>query len=154
MYLTVHSAIGAAASQFAPSPLVAFILGFILHFVFDTIPHGDEWIKKIRLFKTNIQNIVFIGSIDFIITIIMTLCWIKFTPIDQVSLLFASIAGSVAPDVIWGLYEMTQTPILAGYKKFHASIHKIFTKKELPTKQGFVFQFALLAIATLMIVLI
>jgi hypothetical protein len=154
MYLTVHTAIGGAASQITSSPLIAFVLGVILHFMFDMVPHGDEWIKKIRLFRIKSFDYIFVILTDFILTIITALIWIKFTPIDQISLLFAGIAGGAAPDALWGFYEMTKSPSLAWYKKFHTNVHQFITKKTMPTKKGFVLQFVILAIASILIIFI
>jgi len=42
MFLTTHTVVGVLISQHTPTPLIAFSLGFLSHFLLDFIPHGDE----------------------------------------------------------------------------------------------------------------
>ena len=46
MFLTVHSAVGLVIPHYVKNPFLAFFAGFILHYVFDIIPHGDTKIPK------------------------------------------------------------------------------------------------------------
>jgi len=151
MYLTVHASVGAALSKIAPDPLWAFIIAAISHFALDAIPHGDEWIKNIKFGKTNLAKTAIISSIDFAIAMSMSVIWIKLTPVPRAAFLFCGISGAVAPDALWGLYEITQSPTLKWYRKFHTFVHKIIIKKQITPLQGFILQFAILAIATLII---
>jgi hypothetical protein len=151
MYITVHSAIGATAAQFLQEPWIAFILGFLLHFIFDMIPHGDEGIGKWKLFKTVRRRIVAAASLDLIGVIIITIYWLNHSDISLIPVMIAGIAGSIAPDALWGLYELTGTPLLKPYTKFHKKMHHILTKKELTIKQGLLFQGVILLILALIV---
>ncbi len=39
MLSLTHSSVGAAAGKYIPNPVLAFLAGIFLHFVFDKIPH-------------------------------------------------------------------------------------------------------------------
>tara|TARA_B100001971_G_C18096134_1_gene486190 strand:- start:61 stop:525 length:465 start_codon:yes stop_codon:yes gene_type:complete len=148
MYITVHSAFGAAAGQIISQPLLAFVIGFALHFLFDIIPHGDEGLKNWKLFRTRRKRIVAAASLDFVGVMIMTSIWLKNADITYIPSMLAGIAGAIAPDALWGLYELTGTPILRWYYNFHKKLHHVLTKKELTMKQGFVYQGIVLLVLT------
>ena len=152
MYITVHSAIGASAAQYISEPWIAFVLGFLLHFVFDMIPHGDEGIKKWKFFKSNRRRIVAAASLDLIGVMVMTVFWINHSEMSQIPIMLAAIAGSIAPDALWGLYELTGSPLLKGYYNFHKKLHHVLTKKELTLKHGFIFQGLILLAMTILII--
>jgi len=152
MYITVHSAIGASAAQFVSEPWIAFIVGFLLHFIFDMIPHGDEGIKKWKLFKSHKSRIIAAGSLDLLGVMIMTVFWINHSEMSQIPTMLAAIAGSIAPDALWGLYELTGSPLLRWYYNFHKKLHHVLTKKELNLKYGFLFQGLILLAMTLFII--
>ena len=65
MYITVHAAAGAAVGTLTGNPLLAFIGGFVSHLILDMIPHGDETIKKWKLFKTIRARVTAAALLDF-----------------------------------------------------------------------------------------
>jgi len=146
MYITAHAAAGAAIGQFMPSVLFAFIAGFISHIILDMIPHGDEWIKNWKFFRTRMQKITIASTIDFIGVIIMTIYWINHSDISQLPYILSGIAGAVAPDALWGLYELTKSPILKWYRKAHTKAHHLICNKKLTMIQGFIIQIPLVII--------
>jgi len=148
MYMTVHAAAGAVVGQFMPSVLLAFIAGFASHFVLDMIPHGDEWIKDWKLFRTHMQRTVAASLIDLFGVIIMITYWINHSDISNLPYLLAGIAGAIAPDALWGLYELTKSPVLKWYRKIHTISHHLIFKAKLSIWQGFLLQGVLLAILT------
>lgn len=148
MYITVHSAAGAALGQFIPSAPLAFAIGFCSHIILDMIPHGDEWIKTWKIFKTQMQRTVAASFIDFIGVIIMSVYWINYSSISDLPYLLSGIAGAIAPDALWGLYELTKTPILSWYRKFHTFAHHAIFKKELSFSKGLLIQLPILIICT------
>lgn len=148
MYITTHAAAGAAIGQFISPIWLAFILGFISHLVLDMIPHGDEWIKNWKLFRTRMQRTAAASLIDLIGVIIMTIYWINHSDISQLAPMLAAIAGAIAPDALWGLYELTKSPILAWYRTMHTKTHHLFFKTKLTIIQGFLLQIPLIIILT------
>jgi hypothetical protein len=41
MTLTTHATLGAVIGRATGNPVLAFIFGFISHFLIDMVPHGD-----------------------------------------------------------------------------------------------------------------
>lgn len=148
MYLTIHAALGGAIGQFINEPWLAFVVGFISHFLADAIPHGDEDIIKWKLFKSNTAKMAAAAGIDFIALSIIATYWISGTPISQLTGLLYGLAGAMAPDALWGFHQLTQTPLLHWYRGFHNKFHYLFTHRHLTILQGLAVQIPLLAILT------
>lgn len=152
MYLTIHAAIGGAIGQFIGQPALAFAIGFISHLISDGIPHGDEDIIKWKLFKSNLAKMAAAAGIDFICLTAMAVYWLSVTPLSQMTGLLYGMAGAIAPDALWGLHELTKTPLLNWYRDLHTKGHYLFTHKHLTILQGFAVQIPLLMIMTWVIV--
>jgi len=152
MYITVHAAAGAAIGQFVDEPWIAFLLGFVSHFVLDAIPHGDEGIVKWKLFKTTRRRIMAAAILDFASLMAVSVLWIVYSDLPQLTGIFYGIAGAILPDALWGFHELTGAPFLNWYRNLHASTHKIF-KIRLNLKQGFMLQIPVLVILTLIILI-
>lgn len=152
MFLTVHAAAAAAVGQFIDSPPLAFLAGFASHFVLDTIPHGDESIRHWRAFKTPRQRIAAAALIDFSILLVMTILWLSRSPVANFPSMVYAMAGSILPDALWGLHELTQTPLLSWYERSHGAVHRLLTKKQITMRQGFLIQVPLLILLTWLIV--
>ncbi|MBU2575637.1 hypothetical protein KKF64_00880 [Patescibacteria group bacterium] len=148
MYITAHAAAGAAIGQFMPSVLFAFIAGFVSHLILDMIPHGDEWIKDWKLFRTKMQRTTVAALIDLCGVIAMTIYWINHSDVSQLPYMLAGIAGAIAPDALWGLYELTKSPILKWYKIMHRTGHYLVFKTRLTVIQGFILQIPLVIALT------
>jgi hypothetical protein len=127
MFLTVHSAVGLAASKYFHQPILAFIAGFILHYVFDLIPHGDTEVSK------KYHNAVYMtlaGLIDLAILssslIIIMLTQARIFTWTEL----AAICGSVLPDALLFFYFIKpQNKVLLKLKKFHHYIHNLLVSK-------------------------
>ncbi|PIR56728.1 MAG: hypothetical protein COU72_04705 [Parcubacteria group bacterium CG10_big_fil_rev_8_21_14_0_10_41_35] len=78
----------------------------------------------------------------------MSIYWINHSDSKNLAPMLAAIAGSVAPDALWGLYELTKSPILKWYRTLHTEIHELIFKKEISMKQGFLLQIIFVIIAT------
>src|SRR3989344_163366 len=48
MILVTHAVVGGAIGVAIQNPILAFTLGFLTHFAFDTIPHWDYHLKSRR----------------------------------------------------------------------------------------------------------
>lgn len=142
MFLTVHAAAGAAIGQFIGNPWLAFILGFVSHLVLDIVPHGDEGIK---------QRIAAAALIDFFVLSAAACYWFINSPITEFPGMLYGLAGAVLPDTLWGLREITGTPLLNWYSRSHSALHQIL-KKPLALRYGFLIQIPLLLIFTWLII--
>lgn len=147
MYITVHAAAGAAIGTFTGNPLLAFIGGFVSHLILDMIPHGDESIKKWKLFKTARRRIAAAAFLDLLGVMAVLVFIVNYADWRLLPLLFMGAAGGVAPDALWGFHEMTGTPLLKWYRTWHSKGHDILTRKKISLWQGLVVQIPLLALA-------
>ncbi|MCX6744444.1 MAG: hypothetical protein NTX82_02880 [Candidatus Parcubacteria bacterium] len=128
MFLTVHSAVGLTIANYIKNPLLAFFVGFILHYVFDIIPHGDTQIPK------KYHNIVYItlaGFLDLAVLtsflLILMLGQAKFLTWTQI----AAISGSVIPDLIQFIYFLhPRQKHLLRIQKVHDFFHGLITNKK------------------------
>lgn len=134
MTLAVHASVGMLVGRLTGNPLLAFLGGFISHFLLDMIPHGDEYLlhnyhKKHRV-KISVAYIV----VDLAITAIML--GFLFTQ-GIVARSFAGFAGwmgaigGLAPDFLVGIHELVprKFKLLAKYVDFHHHNHHILIKK-------------------------
>jgi len=151
MFLTAHSAIGIAIATKAANPWLAFVFAFIAHYFLDTIPHGDESIfNKSKSKKQRYSKILSFLTADLIVTGIYVLIIMTKTPLNPI-ILFAAILGSILPDILWGLYDVTKIKILKPFVVIHSLFHNP-TKKNLSLIAGIVIQVIVIIIATLYII--
>lgn len=144
MTLATHMATGAAISGlFATSPGQAFLVGWLTHYLFDTIVHWDYPIasyssEKSKPDKTKIsfgRMMIFDVSkvaIDVLIgIIIVTIFYYRFS--DQNLWLFvAGALGSVVPDLAQFLYGIFKSRPLGILQKFHHFMHAEKTLSDRP----------------------
>jgi len=124
MYLTVHAAAGLWLATYTANPIVAFFLGLISHFILDAIPHGDEHVGHGLLTRWHaIKRLVGATTIDGIILVFFTLIYIATTPAANTTIVLASLAGAILPDLLWGIYLLIPFRALRWYYNFHSSIH-------------------------------
>ncbi|MDP6571723.1 MAG: hypothetical protein QF747_02715 [Patescibacteria group bacterium] len=146
MYITVHAAAGAAIGTLTLNPILAFIGGFISHLILDMIPHGDEGIQKCIWFKTKMQCTIAAALIDFIGVTILLIFLINRVDIALLPSIIAGMAGGIAPDALWGFHELTKTPLLGWYRRWHTNGHNFLTKKKINIIQGLLVQIPFLAV--------
>ena len=146
MYITVHAAAGAAVGTLTGNPLLAFIGGFVSHLILDMIPHGDETIKKWKLFKTIRARVTAAALLDFAGVILALLFLLNNASMAFLPGMLAGMAGGIAPDALWGFHELTGTPLLNAYRAWHSKGHDFLTKKKISMKQGFAVQIPLLVL--------
>ncbi len=128
MILVTHGVIGRALahSVFLEHPVLAFVAGFLSHFVMDMIPHWDYHISAETKpgslennFSISWKHIVSILKIilDFASGIILPV--LLFPPFSLAILLGAF--GGVLPDILQFVYWKTKRPLFL--QKFHHWIH-------------------------------
>jgi hypothetical protein len=124
MFLTVHGAIGIIIGQRISNPLLAFVVGFISHYIFDIIPHGDT--RAPEKWK-NIIHTAFAALIDLIILIIFIL-WLGIK-VDILNLNTAlAFFGSIIPDFLQGFYFLTNKKKFVRFQEVHNFFHFLLTK--------------------------
>ena len=108
MFLTIHSSAGIFIGSQINNPLLAFLLGFVSHLILDMIPHGDEGLGESKSQSAKIKKLFLISSVDLLFVILLfnyltSQNLIIFTPA-----VLAGLLGSLVPDFIWGLHEITR----------------------------------------------
>lgn len=125
MFISVHAAIGVAATSAlgVTEPAMAFTVGWLLHYVVDAVPHGDEqlgaWAMR-RKKPTRTMALIF--SADFlvaslsvaVISLVNGFSWV---------VLFAA-AGSMVPDVLFGFEMVLGRRTFSWLTRFHNAAHK------------------------------
>jgi len=131
MYLTVHGASGILIGSQVGNPWLAFLIGFISHFVLDIIPHDSKELKEWYDIGKTLNKFTIIVIIDILIMIILGIVlsvWynLVFTPA-----IIWGITGTLLPDFIWGGRELfkIKNAMLDKYEQLHFWSHKIFYKK-------------------------
>ena len=151
MFLTTHSAIGMITTTQTASPWLVFLLSFLLHYIADTIPHGDEKIFDKNVTKKKYyQKIIFALIVDIIILAIYSFIIITKTNINPALLLIA-IIGSILPDVIWGVYRIKKIKILKPLVRLHDLFHNPLNIK-LPLWLGITIQIIILIVVAILII--
>jgi len=145
MFLTVHSATGLLIGQYVKNPLLAFLAGFISHYVFDIIPHGDTQIPK------QYHNLIYLalaGIFDLAVMISYLLIFMLFSNhLLSLSQIFA-ILGCLLPDCLQFIYYLyPRQKILKKIQSFHNFYHELISNKfEFSLLEGIIFQLLLFMI--------
>ncbi len=125
MFLTVHGTIGIIIGQRISNPLLAFIAGFVLHYIFDIIPHGDT---KVPRQYYNIVYASLAGIIDLIIFAVFIIFISQKIEIFKLNIICA-IIGSMLPDILQAFYFMSRQKLFKSAQKVHDYFHGLISKK-------------------------
>lgn len=159
MTLTTHIVAGAAGARlFASSPVEGFIIGWLSHYVLDSIVHWDYPLASVgpEIFtvesqgKLSLKNRAVIG--DFI-KVIIDVClgfFLAFTFLDyrtdpRYLLILAGGLGSVIPDFLQFIFVVWKNRFIGYFQKFHNMLHAKTDINDRPLL-GITFQAALIII--------
>ena len=135
MFLTVHVTTGAWIGTVMPNVPAAFFVGVVSHFLLDRVPHYDPPIApgtaKDGVLKNPIfQRFLAIAAIDVALALVMTAGLVRQLPAGSTRAIVAGAVGGMFPDLLFGLYRLTNHPWLAAFNRLHAAIH--FDPKKIP----------------------
>ncbi|MCX6702284.1 MAG: hypothetical protein NTW60_00180, partial [Candidatus Wolfebacteria bacterium] len=136
MILTAHMLTGGAIGRLVPqNPLLAFILGFLSHFILDAIPHSEYELKSLirnkenheaqdMVLGKNFARDIFVIGLDFFLGIFLCLVIFKngvgiFDP--SLSMLSGALGGAL-PDALQFLYFKIRKEPFTTLQKFHIRI--------------------------------
>lgn len=142
MFLTVHATTGVLIGQQTGNIWLAFLAGFISHFILDIIPHGDQGLIKNRHEITNdeLKLIRVLGIADTICMLaLMTTIYYIGLIITPLPVLFA-VAGSILPDYINACYIFFKVKWLQWYFEIHYKLHFILNGFTVNLPQGLIIQ--------------
>ena len=129
MTLTTHTAIGAALGSVIGNPVLGFLAGFISHFLVDMIPHGDSKMAESWRFMKKKRGPVAYATFDAVIAVYLILTLSNLIAPEQLFAFSLAVAGSLLPDILIGLHDLTRWRWLKPFFKFHFFFHDFFTKK-------------------------
>lgn len=151
MFITIHAATGALIGTELSNPLIAFGIGFILHFLMDIIPHGDRELGK-KFFgllnkrlseEEKLRSLAAYGLIDYIILVFFILYAFKNFSFAKDDGVIWAMVGSIIPDLLVALYMLTKTKWLKWFFDFHYWVHHLIINKlknDIPLKVGIAMQ--------------
>ena len=128
MYLTPHAITGGIIGEKIGSPILAFALGFLSHFILDAIPHGDEAIgnpKNTKGRKYYIKLLMKIEATD-LLGLILFVIFLKYSDISNPLAVFAGSAGAILPDILWGVNIFLDNKFLKFKERLHCLAHNPF----------------------------
>ncbi|MBM5789902.1 hypothetical protein FJZ23_02330 [Candidatus Parcubacteria bacterium] len=131
MTLTTHATLGAVIGHAVGNPALAFVFGFLSHFLVDMIPHGDTGLAdNFHVHKRRRKQAVAYVVVDAIVALLFVLLIANTRDLESVRTFSWGITGGVLPDLLVGLYEVTKTPLLRWFNKLHFYFHDFFVRKK------------------------
>lgn len=142
MLLSVHATVGAIIGENVNTPLLAFVLAFISHFILDIIPHGDEAI--IKAYRNDFKNkgVKYLIIFDVISTaILMPLLFLSQKVNFNLTVIWG-ICGGILPDIMVAIHEISHKHFIRTHKVHYWAHDKICTKLawSMPLKFGLLAQ--------------
>jgi len=139
MYQIVHGSAGLLIGSQTGNPWLAFILGFLSHFILDAIPHDSLEIKNWQDRGNYIKKIASEAIIDLLLFLgLFFLLW-QNNLVEPTWAMGAGILGALLPDYIWGLGEFfkIENKWLEKFKHLHNLDHTLLHKNiYIPLKYG------------------
>lgn len=139
MFLTVHATAGVIVGQNTDNIGLAFIMGFISHFILDLIPHGDQDLGKNNS-PAGLKLLLKIGIIDAMLVMGLISYLFTIKPELQTPSVIFGIIGALLPDAINAMAIFFKPKILDGYRAFHVKLHYLWNGFTLNMQQGFTLQ--------------
>ena len=137
MILVTHGIIGAAVGRLFPgAPLVAFLAGFVSHFLTDAIPHWHYQLFSMRKDPANplnndmkfgwkfLMDLVSIGTdclAGILLPILLFQGWSGFS--DPAPAILWGAIGAVLPDLLQFVYMKWRQGPFSPLQRFHLWIH-------------------------------
>ncbi len=149
MFITIHAAVGLVIGEKIKSPWWTFVISFLLHFPFDTIPHGDEKLAGLAEVQSQtgspavdkFRKFVKISAIDGGLLFFLVLVGYGFSSFKHPLNVAAGIFGGILPDLLVAAYFMiSKNILLKWFERFHRFCHKEIIKPEIPFKAGLIMQ--------------
>jgi hypothetical protein len=148
MTLTTHATLGAVIGHAVGNPVIAFVFGFISHYLIDMVPHGDTGLSdNFRVHKHKQTQAVAYVAVDAVVALLFVLLLANTRDIDSMRTFTWGIVGGVLPDLLVGLYDITKTPLLKWHNWMHFFFHDFFVKRrgEVPLYYALLAQIVLIA---------
>jgi hypothetical protein len=141
MLIATHSLVGAAIGVNVSYPPLAFLLGFISHFLLDAIPHCDGPDDVLNRKESSSFRQYLVVTIDGVVAIIAI---IYFGLHTENSGFYWGALGGIFPDIIDNVPILKEyTRKIKGFEKFHL-FHSWIQSKKTGILAGITIQYAIL----------
>jgi hypothetical protein len=130
MLVVTHAVTGAVIGQLVKNSPISFILGVVVHFLMDMIPHGDSadykkfkesnTIPKGRIYQLLFDNVIMFGLIMYLLIFKVDGYWWP---------TFWGIIGSILPDLMVGVHECRPSRFSKPLHRLHFKFHDIITDR-------------------------
>ncbi len=148
MYLSVHTPTSILIGSQINQPLLAFLIAFVAHLLFDIIPHDPivtgKWNWGQYQGWQKILKVLFILFFDLAFLCLFLICLYLSKKINFSASIIWAIIGGILPDVVWGLDEVFngKIKILKIFHQFHSHfIHSLISKSfHIPLKFAILIQ--------------
>ncbi len=146
MFLATHATVGALIGRAAPDPVSAFILSFVSHFLLDIVPHGDANLYKDYKRGNKVKLALSYTMIDAIVTAYLVVAIAQARLFDSGINVAMGIVGGLLPDLLVGIFEVTNTKLLARFHGIHFYFHNLFVNRyrDVSFGVGVMYQLAIL----------
>ena len=140
MLVPVHAVIGGLIGEkLVASQILAFVFGFLSHFLLDMIPHNDGVTLDEAQMKHKKPELYLNVAAQIATTFFILIIWIyALKPIHDQAVILGMV-GAVLPDALWGVYERFKIKQLKWFFNLHNYIHGFF-KFEVSRKKALVAQ--------------
>lgn len=145
MFLTVHTIAGAAIANFAPNIFLAFIGGFLSHFLLDMIPHGDEKLNIPKDKKEQIFRLIKFTALDLVIVFLLFATLLRPLLLAKPLIIITGVFASMLPDFLMAIHILMPSVFTRAYSKIHTFNHQAFGIT-IPFAYGFTIQLLFLAL--------
>ena len=148
MFLATHAVTGAIIGRASPNTLVAFLGGFVSHFLMDTIPHGDAHLYENYRNHQKIKRALAYVTIDAVATIYIILGIREAHQFDDGINVSAGIVGGLLPDLLIGLYNVVKPKWLQWFHDLHFFFHNIIVdrRRDISLSAGIIMQVIILLV--------
>ncbi|MDP2933191.1 MAG: hypothetical protein Q8N81_03600 [bacterium] len=148
MFLVTHAAVGAIIGETTGNPILAIIGGFISHFLFDLIPHGDTKLYRKNDFGRRSKRAKAYVTVDAIAAILFVLLLFNFRDFIHPINVSLGITFGLLPDLLVGLYETGKATRLRKFHKLHFFFHDFVIKRrgDISFRYGFLMQLIILVL--------
>jgi len=148
MFITTHAAIGAFIGEQLPThPYIAFAFGAISHFLVDIIPHGDTQLYKDYTAGKKVRSSIAYTVIDAVLAIFLILFFLNTVTSDAKFSVTMGIVGSILPDLIVGVYEVSRVTWLKWFHRLHFFFHNMISDtRDISFASGLGMQLVFLAV--------
>ncbi|TAL19726.1 hypothetical protein EPN90_02515 [Patescibacteria group bacterium] len=149
MFLATHATVGAIIGRAAPNPLLAFLGGFISHFLLDMIPHGDAHLYENYRNHQKVKRALAYVTLDAVVTAYLILGIRSARQFDNGANVTAGIIGGLLPDLIIGVYNLIKVEWLTWFHNLHFFFHNFFIRRwqrDIAFSYGLTMQIVVLAL--------